>query len=389
MMPVRHLIAAGIAATACAAADEADGLAFLNLETHGFVSFGYLESARNNWLGDTIGGTGQFWEAAANVIARPMERLRIGAQLFARDLVKYDNGRVDLDWAYADYRLADALGVQLGRVKLPLALYNESLDVDAARAPIFLPPAVYALRSRDLFISTDGGKAYGSFDVGAGGAIDYSLFLGAKRIAPESGFATYMGELGLGPEIEDISAQWLGGGMVQWNTPLRGLALRLSIGDLHDFRVEGRDEANGLTSHTTVGDYIEWWISLQYELRQVTLAAEYTRVHGRGESVIEPLGLTIPLVDNSEGAYLGATWHLASWFETYTGIEGSWGDAYDRSQLYAYTGVLAANLMPLPNWSLKVELRGVRGTMGINANDNPDGVADRWGVIALKTTVDF
>ncbi len=389
-MAWRHFLIVGCWSTVVlGGAADGDGLEALNLEAHGFVSFGYIDTARNNWLGETVGGTTEFWEAAANVIARPMARLRLGAQVFVRDLVKYDNGRVDVDWAYADYRLADASGFQVGRVKLPLALYNEALDVDAARASIFLAPAVYALRARDLFLSTDGGKVYGSVEAGAGGSFDYCLAFGAKSISPESGFATYMGELGLGPTIDDISAQWLGAAMVQWNTPIRGLALRVSLADLHDFQVAGSDPVGGLSSHTQVDDYLEGWLSLQYELTAVTLAAEYTRVHGRGSSVIEPLGLIIPLVDNTEGAYVGATWHLTTWFETYTGIEASWGDAYDRSRLYAYTGVLAANLMPLPNWSLKVELRGVRGTMGITAADNPDGIAERWGVIACKTTVDF
>lgn len=380
----------GLGITAAAmAADQGDLAQSLNLEAHGFVSFGYLDSARNNWLGPTVNGTGEFWEAAANVIARPMDRLRIGAQLFARDLVKYDNGRVDLDWAYADYRFADAVGVQVGRVKLPLALYNESLDVDAARTQIFLPPSVYALRSRDLFISVDGGKVYGSFDAGAVGSFDYGVFLGAKSIDAEAGFATYMEELGLGPTINDISADWMGGAMLHWHTPIDGLGLRISFADLHNFTVRGTYVANGLTSHTSVEDYIEGWISLIYELSEVTLTAEYTRVHGRGESRIEPIAYVIPLIDNTEGAYVGGTWHMCSWFETYAGIEGSWADVYDRSRLYAYTGVLAANLMPLPNWSLKLEVRGVRGTMGINANDNPQGVDDRWAVVALKTTVDF
>lgn len=387
-MAMRIGLLLGITAVV-AAAEQGDFVDSLNLEAHGFVSFGYLDSARNNWLGPTVNGTGEFWEAAANVIARPLDRLRIGAQLFARDLVKYDNGRVDLDWAYADYRFADAVGFQAGRVKLPLALYNESLDVDAARTQIFLPPAVYALRSRDLFIAVDGGKVYGSFDVGAAGSLDYSVFLGAKEIDSEAGFATYMEELGLGPAINDISADWMGGAMVHWHTPIKGLGLRVSFADLHNFTVRGSDVANGLTSHTTVEDYIEGWVSLIYELSEVTLVAEYTRVHGRGESRIEPIAFVIPLVDNSEGAYLGCTWHTCSWFEAYAGVEGSWADAYDRTNVYAYTGVLAANLMPLPNWSLKLELRGVHGTMGINANDNPQGVDDRWGVVALKTTVDF
>lgn len=379
------IVAQGVAC----GADQSSWVSDLNLEAHGFVSFGYLETERNNWLGSTLGGTGQFWEAAANVIARPMDRLRLGAQLFARDLVKYDNGRVDLDWAYADYRFADAIGVQVGRVKLPLALYNESLDVDASRAQVFLAPAVYALRSRDLFISTDGVKLYGSIDAGEVGSLDYGVFLGAKSIDPDAGFATYMAELGLGPVIDDIGADWMGGGMVHWNTPIDGLGLRFSIGNLHNFTVEGRDSGSTYSTTTTVGDYTEWWISALYELPEVTLVAEYTRVHGRGETRIDPGPFIIGLVDNTEGAYVGCTWHAASWFEAYAGVEAAWADAYDRTKQYAYTGVLAANLIPLANWSLKLELRGVRGTLGITAGDNPQGIDDRWGVLALKTTVDF
>lgn len=386
---LRIVLPAVAALAALDAADQPSLAESLNLEAHGFVSFGYLETERNNWLGATLGGSGQFWEAAANVIARPLDRLRIGAQIFARDLVKYDNGRVDLDWAYADYRFADALGVQVGRVKLPLALYNESLDVDASRAQVFLAPSVYALRSRDLFISTDGAKVYGSIDAGGAGSLDYGVYAGAKSIDPDAGFATYMAELGLGPVIAEIEAEWMGGGMLHWNTPIDGLGVRFSIANLHDFTVEGHDAAKTYTTRTVVGDYTEWWLSVLYELPDVTLVAEYTRVHGRGETRIDPGASFIPLTDNTEGAYIGCTWHAVSWFEAYAGLEAAWGDAYDRSGLYAYTGVLAANLIPLPNWSLKAELRGVRGTMGINADDNPQGVDERWGVLALKTTVDF
>ncbi|MBA3700965.1 MAG: hypothetical protein H0W78_19115 [Planctomycetes bacterium] len=387
-MNTRILCLLGLTA-ALTSAESPDLLTALNLEAHGFVSFGYLESERNNWLGSTTSGTGQFWEAAANVIARPMDRLRIGAQVFARDLVKYDNGRVDLDWAYADYRADDVLGVQVGRVKLPLALYNEALDVDAARTQVFLPPAVYALRSRDLFISVDGVKVYGSVQAGALGSFDYGVFLGAKNFNEDAGFAGYLSELGLGPVISEISADWAGGGMLHWNTPINGLGVRLSIGDLHNFTVRGRDPLNAMTKRTTVEDYTEAWVSLIYELPEITLAAEYTRVRGRGETRIDPGAFIVPLADNGEGAYLGCTWHMTAWFEAYAGFEATWTDAYARADEYAYTGVFAANLRPLPSWSLKLEVRGVRGTRGINPEDNPDGIDDRWGVVALKTTVDF
>lgn len=387
-MTMRMLCLLGLT-VALTPAEEGDLFSSLNLEAHGFVSFGYLDTARNNWLGPTTDGTGEFWEAAANVIARPMDRLRLGAQLFVRDLVKYDNGRLQLDWAYADYRAADAIGVQVGRVKLPLALYYESFDVDAARTQVFLPPSVYALRSRDMLISVDGVKFYGSIPAGGIGSFDYGVFFGTKDIEDDAGFATYMGELGLGPDIQDISTDWAGGAMLHWNTPIDGFGMRVSFGDLHGFAVHGEDPISGLTKRTTIDDYFEVWISLLYEMPVVTVAAEYTRIRGRGETRVDPGGIVIPLADNNEGAYIGCTWHMTSWFETYAGFEVEWADAHHRTDDYAYTGVLAANLRPLPSWSLKLELRGVHGTQGIEDSDNPDGIDDRWAVVALKTTVDF
>ena len=68
---------------------------------------------------------------------------------------------------------------------------------------------------------------------------------------------------------------------------------------------------------------------------------------------------------------------------------GAWVDASDRDGTRAYTWVAAVNLMPLSNWSLKVEFRDVYGELGINKGDNPGGIENHWQVLALKTTVDF
>lgn len=154
-----------IATSAVAADSFVDDL---KLETHGFVSFGYLKSWGNNWLGETLDGTDESWEAAANVIAQPMDRLSLGAQLFTRDLGIYGNARVELDWAYADWRIVDGFAVQLERVKLPLGLHSDEIDVAAARPAVFLPRSfIYPVRSRDILMSTDVGKPYGT-----GGPLD-------------------------------------------------------------------------------------------------------------------------------------------------------------------------------------------------------------------------
>ena len=145
----------GLMAPAYAADPAGDLFADLNLEAHGFVSFGYLKSWGNNWQGETRNGTDEFWEAAGNVIARPLDHLRLGAQLFVRDLGEYGNGKVELDWAYADWRASDAVGVQVGRIKIPYGLYGEAVDVDAARTTIF-QSLIYGRKERDIRLTTDG-----------------------------------------------------------------------------------------------------------------------------------------------------------------------------------------------------------------------------------------
>ena len=370
----------GLLAAAACGADEL--FPALNLEAHGFVSFGHLQTWGNNWLGPTRDGSNEFWEGALNVIARPIDHLRLGAQVFARDLGEFDNGKAQLDWAYADWRQNDAIGVQVGRVKLPIGLYNESLDIDAARTPIFLPPAVYALRARDLFVSTDGAKIYGLL-----GPCEYAAYLGAKPFDHRGGFATYMSQLGLGDRIDDISADAIGGAMLHWHTPLQGLALRLTLTDLHGFTVTGT--TSGATIDTAVDDYLMGIVSLAYECRDWTYACEFERLRGHGTVSIPALAQTIPLIDNSEGAYLNATWHAKPWLEWYAAAEASWADAGDPTGVHAYTGVFAIHVLPLANWSLKAEFRDVHGTMGASAVDNPAGVEKHWQVLALKTTVDF
>lgn len=373
-----------------AAQEEVPWNDLLKLETHGFASFGYLRTWGNNWFDDdTRDGTTEFYEAALNVIARPLDRLRLGAQLFTRDLGRYDNGRVSLDWAYADYRAHDAFGVQAGRVKFPVGLYTEQLDIDAARTAVFLAPAIYPLRSRDLFISIDGAKLYGSLDLRAAGRVEYAFFAGDSPIDLDAGSVGYFSDLGLGDPIRLMDARWSAGGMLHWDTPLEGFGVRVSLADLHDLRIHGDLPALGATIETTAGNYYYGVVSLVYETGPFTVALEGSRARGRGRSEIQPLGLVEPLHDDSGGGYLSVTWHARPWLELYGAYERSYSDVLERSLDRATTLVFALAVMPLDHWSLKAEFRDVRGTFGVLPADNPGGMDNHWQVLALKTTVDF
>lgn len=358
----------------------------LNIEAHGFVSFGYLQTTDNDWLGETTDGTTEFHEAAANIIARPYDRLRIGAQLFTRDLGPYDNGRVELDWAYADYRVVDNFGFQVGRYKIPLGLYNESLDVDAARTSIFLDTSIYALRSRDLYISEDGAKIYGLIPLGGAGSCDFAVHIGAKKYSDDGGFATYLGQIGFGdPGSVSVESDWLGGAMTQWNTPVSSLAFRLSFGNLHNFHTDGTSSGVAITS--VVPDYSQYIASVLWDPGAVTIACEYTRYHGQGTISIG--NVSIPYEDNGEGGYLAATWHIRPWLDLYSAGSVTYDDSTDRNKPHSYRAIAAIQFTPINHLSIKCEFEHVNGTAGLLSFYNPSGLEESWNIFALKTTVDF
>ena len=394
-MKSRHWGLAGLVLWASGAM-AADGVSDLDLdslhiESHGFVSFGYLKSWGNNWLGETLDGTSEFYEAAANVIARPLDRLRIGAQLFTRDLGNYGNGNVELDWAYADWRFADAFGVQVGRVKLPLGLYSDALDLDAARPSVFLPRCfVYPLRSRDILMATDGGKVYGT-----SGPFDWAATLGNRQFSNDSDFANALIFLSRQlSQVTDIDTDYSASGMLHWRTPIPGLEAQLCGATVQGLNVEGIS----LTGTAAVEIRLpEWYIGfggLIYEMGDFTWSAEYARQHAPRHVIITPFnGGPVREIDNvirEEDAYLSLTWHARRWLDLYAAVEGLWDDPTNlRGAPYSENAVAAFAVMPTRHWSFKVEYRFMHGTKDIDANLNPDGIADHTQVLALKTTVDF
>ena len=72
------------------------------------------------------------------------DRLRIGAQLYLRNVGELGNWHPVLDWGFADYRVRDWFGLRGGRVKTGIRSFsndvqdNEFLTPGAAAAEIDL-----------------------------------------------------------------------------------------------------------------------------------------------------------------------------------------------------------------------------------------------------------
>ena len=136
---------------------------------------------------------------------------------------------ITLDWAAADYKADERLGVRFGKVKTPSGLFNDIQDIDPSYIWSLLPQSVYPINSRNSILAHYGGVAYGTFKLGAkAGKLEYRGWGGERQIGSGDGYLLVQAEAGL------LLPNGLGGATygaaVHWRTPLSGLMIGASDG---------------------------------------------------------------------------------------------------------------------------------------------------------------
>ena len=372
-----------------------------NLQIHGFVSQGAFVSTANDYLGKSSRGTLELFEAGLNVSKEVADRLRVGMQLFTRDVGRLGNYALTLDWAFIDYQYREWLGFRAGHIKLPFGFYNEYADIDSARLAILMPQSVYPIDSRDFLLAHTGFAVYGTRELGNGGSLDYQAFLGTFLINPADNAVV---------TAADVDTKYVAGGQVTWNTPVEGLrigasGLRTSI-DYHlvldqatidayvaagavpaDF--DGRVTLHLRPAHLLVG-------SVEYTNGQFGVAAEYSRWLIRDQSRPE----IIPLTEtDSERFYLRAGYRVNEEVTVggyYSVHHADAGDRQGRDAMRypirerAFQRDLAATIRYDINdhWLWKLEAHFIDGAAALAATDNP--MPERyWGLFLIRTTLTF
>ncbi len=133
------------------------------VQVHGFLSQGFVYTGTNNWLTmNTSSGSGAMTDMGLNVSSQVTDSLRVGAQVYDRNLGKLGEYHPELDWASVDYAFKPWLGIRGGKVKTTLGLYNDTQDLDFLRAFVLLPQSVYPTDLRDATIAHLGGDVYGT-----------------------------------------------------------------------------------------------------------------------------------------------------------------------------------------------------------------------------------
>jgi hypothetical protein len=420
---VRTLLLLGAVAGAALSA-RAEEIAGLTM--HGFISQGYIRTSDNQlYFGHTTDGNFEFNEAALSFSTQPLEKLRIGAQLYAQDLGSLGNHRVIVDWAVGDYRVNDAFGVRAGKLKLPLGLYGTLRDADLGRPEILQPESIYSDNLKDLVRAFNGAAIYGTFELGGAGYLDYEAFGGAvstqgtavaKRIAngPVAAFATALGASGLRQvrataDPLDLTMNHMYGGALEYRPPVQGLRLRFS-GWQHDSALDSRTTITGflgpapatffLDSHFDLNH--EPWViaSVEYQRGGLRISAErsWESLSVASTTTGLPTGsVTAPVSETKPGGWyvqvaqrVDERLQLSAYYSRFYGNR----DIEDRSAPTAFTGwdkdfAVSGRLDLANHFLLKAEFHRIDGGWRASAIDNTQGVTQKWNLFAAKGTVHF
>jgi len=199
-----------------------------SVQIHGFASQGFVHTDHNNWLTmySSNVGSGEFTDFGANASMQVTDKLRIGAQVYDRNLGHLGDWYPSLDWAFADYRVKPWFGLRAGKVKTVLGLYNNTQDLDFLHTFALLPQSVYPTDVRDATIGHTGGDVYGTVSLRRRlGTVSYTVYAGHRWDSIHSGYPYLLSQFGT--QFKAFGGLQYGADL-RWNTPLPGLLIGAS-----------------------------------------------------------------------------------------------------------------------------------------------------------------
>ena len=271
------LVGAIALALAAGAHGFAQSLEDLNIQIHGYATQGFLYTTNNNILTTHSSDGSPAWtEAVLNIGAQPIPKLRIAVQGRYFLLGNFGNA-VTLDWAAADYKADERLGVRFGKVKTPSGLFNDIQDIDPSYIWSLLPQSIYPISSRNSVLAHYGGVAYGTLGEGGKlGKLEYRGWGGERQIAANDGYLLAQAEQGI------LAPNGIGGATygaaIHWRTPLRGLMVGASDSKQPMWSANLTAGNGALPGTESIAPFnVPNYFAL-YEKNKVMAAAEYGRL---------------------------------------------------------------------------------------------------------------
>ena len=383
---------------------DADGI-----EISGFVSQGYLKSSNNGFFADTEKGTFEFNELGINFMTDVTDRLRLGIQLFARDLGQLGNDEITLDFAYGDFQWRDWLGIRAGEMKLVHGFYNEIKDMDMLRTNIFYGQGVYNESWRDILALVKGAGLHGPLPMKSWGKLKYEIQIGGANIGADSGAAALLEDQvpanapGLSADISKVDVDHVYSGSLVWYLPVEGLRLGVTAFDTY---FEATTTLNLIPGeHILSVDAQNYVYSVEYCWENLTLASEWMITTYN----LELAGRTVPQYD-SVGNYASIAYIFSQWLEMAAYYSEYYADDDNKKgegrflqgqehRAWLKDSCLSLRFNLNEHWLLKVEGHWFNGTGLLLNQDQSDPVIINntptypyekdWSLIAVKATFAF
>ena len=245
------------------------------IAVHGFVQQGFNVTDENNFLTmDTSKGSAAMTDAGFNVSSNLTRRLRVGAQAYVRNIGELGNGAIKVDWAFADYKFANAFGVRGGKMKTVLGLFSDTQDMEFLYTWALLPQGMYPLDLRSITIAHIGADAYGTVKLAKAGSLAYTGYVGMVQDDNHGGYRYGVQDAGLGFRSGVTSR---GGGLdLRWTTPVNGLMTGYSFTRTRDsvdllvnaYRLPFNATTNPARRQSAYGDYQGSRVRLSAEMRR-------------------------------------------------------------------------------------------------------------------------
>lgn len=365
------------------------------LQIHAFLQQGFARSTNNNFLSmRSNGGSFSMTDGGVNLSMKLTPKLRVGAQLFSRNIGDIGNGKVQLDWAYADYKFNDYFGVRAGKVKTILGLFNDTQDMEFVHTFALLPQSVYPTDQRATTIAHVGGDIYGDISLKRAGRLNYVLYAGERPDDPRGGY--YIGTRDGGAPISRYKSTVVGGDL-RWVTPIDGL-----VGGYSHFHTRGYvlgaltsvyGQPIGIPGGLPFRDDVNGHINVYYgdfQRGKIRAFAEYQL------SNLENRLSGIPFPPSSDRH---RAWYVAGTYRVHPKVEfGSYYTDYrsDRRLGFAPTNgirgpVVSARFDINKFWNVKAEEHFMEGfadpiaSRTFYPSSNPQGLKPRSTVFLLRT----
>ena len=197
-------------------------------QVHGTLSQGFIYGSGNNYLTmDSNDGSARWSEGAINISTAITDNFHVGIQLHSYIMGELGRANVQVDWAFADYRVKEWIGVRGGKLKAPMGLFGEIEDTDTLYNWALLPQAIYEADFRSYNVPVVGGEIYGTVRLPVGGSVTYQVFGGRRGVASNDGSPLLTWQLyGIALGTQDSGYTY--GGDIKWKTPVRGLRAGVS-----------------------------------------------------------------------------------------------------------------------------------------------------------------